>query len=35
VERTYTAPFARANREDDYRTAWTFFQPAGAIDAAA
>ena len=26
VERTYTAPFARANREDDYRVAWAFFE---------
>jgi hypothetical protein len=26
VERTYTAPFARANREDDYRIAWAFFE---------
>jgi hypothetical protein len=25
VERTYIAPFARANREDDYRIAWAFF----------
>lgn len=25
VERTYVAPFARANREDDYRIAWAFF----------
>ena len=25
VTRTFTAPFARANREDDYRTAWAFF----------
>jgi hypothetical protein len=25
VERTYVAPFARANREDDYRIAWDFF----------
>jgi hypothetical protein len=25
VERTYVAPFARANREDDYRAAWAFF----------
>jgi hypothetical protein len=25
VERTYAAPFARANREDDYRTAWAAF----------
>lgn len=25
VTRTFTAPFARANREEDYRTAWTFF----------
>jgi hypothetical protein len=26
VERRYVAPFARANREDDYRIAWTFFE---------
>ncbi len=26
VERTYIAPFARANREDDYRVAWAFFE---------
>jgi hypothetical protein len=26
VERTYTAPFARANREVDYRIAWAFFE---------
>lgn len=26
VERSYVAPFARANREDDYRTAWAFFE---------
>lgn len=26
VTRTFTAPFARANREDDYRTAWAFFE---------
>lgn len=25
VERTYTAPFVRANREEDYRIAWAFF----------
>lgn len=25
VERTYTTPFARANREEDYRIAWAFF----------
>ncbi len=25
VERRYEAPFARANREEDYRTAWAFF----------
>ena len=24
-ERRWTAPFARANREDDYRIAWAFF----------
>ena len=35
VERTYTTPFARANREDDYRTAWAFFQSADQIGAAA
>jgi hypothetical protein len=26
ITRTFVAPFARANREDDYRTAWTFFE---------
>ncbi len=26
VTRTFKAPFARANREDDYRVAWEFFQ---------
>ncbi|SFE32480.1 N-6 DNA methylase [Paracidovorax konjaci] len=26
VERRYIAPFARANREDDYRIAWAFFE---------
>ena len=26
VQRTYTAPFARASREDDYRVAWEFFE---------
>lgn len=26
VERRYVAPFARANREEDYRTAWKFFE---------
>lgn len=26
VERRYVAPFARANREDDYCTAWAFFE---------
>lgn len=35
VERSYIAPFARANREDDYRTAWAFFQSGDLIDAAA
>jgi len=29
VERTYVAPFARANREDDYRQAWAFFEAEG------
>ena len=27
VTRTFKAPFARANREEDYRVAWDFFQP--------
>ncbi|WP_026131765.1 hypothetical protein [Pandoraea sp. B-6] len=31
VERKYVAPFARANREDDYRTAWAAFEPSSAI----
>lgn len=26
VQRQYTAPFARASREDDYRVAWAFFE---------
>jgi hypothetical protein len=26
VERTYTAPFTRANREEDYRIAWASFE---------
>ena len=29
VERTYTAPFARANREEDYRIAWAVFENGG------
>lgn len=29
IERTYTAPFVRASREDDYRIAWAFFEVAG------
>lgn len=28
VERRYEAPFARANREEDYRVAWAFFEGA-------
>ncbi|HDR9178203.1 TPA: class I SAM-dependent DNA methyltransferase [Burkholderia vietnamiensis] len=31
VERKYVAPFARANREDDYRTAWAVFESSSAI----
>lgn len=31
VERIYTAPFARANREEDYRIAWDFFSTAGNV----
>ena len=30
VERRYVAPFARANREEDYRIAWAFFVSGGA-----
>jgi hypothetical protein len=30
VERRYVAPFARANREGDYRVAWAFFAAEGA-----
>lgn len=30
VERTYTAPFARANREEDYRVAWAYFESESA-----
>jgi len=26
VTRTFKAPFARANREEDYRVAWDFFK---------
>jgi hypothetical protein len=26
VTRTFKAPFARANREEDYRMAWEFFE---------
>ncbi len=26
VQRSYTAPFTRASREDDYRVAWAFFE---------
>jgi hypothetical protein len=28
VQRKYVAPFARANREDDYRIAWAAFEPS-------
>jgi len=30
VTRTFTAPFARASREDDYRVAWAFFEQEAA-----
>jgi hypothetical protein len=26
VTRTFKSPFAKANREEDYRVAWEFFQ---------
>ena len=31
VQRTYTAPFARANREEDYRLAWAFFEDGASL----
>jgi hypothetical protein len=34
VERRYVAPFARANREEDYRIAWAFFEAQRADEAA-
>jgi hypothetical protein len=34
VERRYVAPFARANREEDYRIAWAFFEAQRAEEAA-
>ena len=30
-ERRWVAPFARASREDDYRTAWAFFAVQDAV----
>jgi hypothetical protein len=30
-ERRWVAPFARASREDDYRTAWAFFEDQAAV----
>ena len=30
-ERRWVAPFARASREDDYRTAWAFFEAQAAV----
>jgi hypothetical protein len=30
-ERRWVAPFVRANREDDYRTAWAFFEAQAAV----
>jgi hypothetical protein len=35
VERRYVAPFARANREEDYRIAWAFFDAQRAEGTAA
>ena len=35
VERRYVAPFARANREEDYRIAWAFFATQCAEETAA
>lgn len=31
VTRTFVAPFARANREEDYRIAWAFFEKEAAL----
>lgn len=30
-ERRWGAPFARASREDDYRTAWAFFEAQATV----
>jgi hypothetical protein len=35
VERRYVAPFARANREEDYRVAWAYFEAQRVGEAAA
>ena len=32
VERRYVAPFARANREEDYRIAWAFFEESASAE---
>jgi hypothetical protein len=34
-ERRWVAPFARASREDDYRTAWAFFAAQTAMQTTA
>ena len=34
-ERRWVAPFARASREDDYRTAWAFFAVQAAVQTTA
>jgi len=34
-ERRWVAPFARASREDDYRTAWAFFAAQAAVPTSA
>jgi len=34
-ERRWVALFARASREDDYRTAWAFFETQAAAQATA
>ena len=33
-ERRWVAPFARANREDDYRITWAFFETPAAVQTA-
>lgn len=31
ISRTFKVPLAHASHEDDYRTAWAFFEARGAV----